>query len=163
MMASLRAPAGCSLALPSSWQRLSREPSCLDSHLRLPECLLPALPVPLVLFPRPNPPPGGDIDHITGPAPFAPWRPRPILLSHTRWWTTDQNKVTGPQGHWLHIWGNRGPETAWFHICPGLSHPWESASPRMGVKEGWGSQMPGSHLGMWPPNMGCLCTHKISG
>lgn len=55
-----------------------------------------------------------------------------------RWWTTDQNKVTGPQGHWLHIWGNRGPETARGSYLPRPFPSLGSASPRMGVKEGLG-------------------------
>lgn len=67
--------------------------------------LLPALPVQPVLFPPPNPPPGGDIGHITGLAPFAPWRPRPTLLSRTDSGPRTRI-VTGPHRHWLHIWGN---------------------------------------------------------
>lgn len=52
----------------------------------------PAVPV------HPDPPLGGDIGHITGLAPFAPWRPRTPLLSLPSWWTPG-----GEQTHWAQV------------------------------------------------------------
>lgn len=126
--------------------------------------LLPALPVQPVLFP---------------PQPTTRWRHwphyrtgsfRPLAakanstIPHGQW-TTDQNSHWAPQALVTHMGKLRPREGTWFTggIRPGLSHPWGQLFPAWESRRGSGSQMPGSYLGMWPPSMGCLCTHKTSG
>ena len=95
---------------------------------------------------------------------------RPLAAKATstvphRRWTTDRNSHWAPQALVTHMGKLRPREGTWFtgDIHPGLSHPWGQLFPTWESRRGSGSQMPGSHLGTWPPSMGCLCTHKTSG
>lgn len=158
MMVFERAPAGCSLALPSSWQRPR---GTIPAWIATSVCLNVSSQrsrVPLVLFPRPNHHQVATLATLQDRLLSPPWRPRPILLSHTDGGPRTRIKSRGPRGTGYTYGETGGPETARGSYLPRPSHPWVSL--RMGVKEGWGSQMPGSHLGMWAPKHGCLCTHK---
>lgn len=129
------------MVCPDLAQLLAAGPSCPAGHLS--PALLPAPTFPFLLREHPvrlsvftqDPPPGGDIGHITGLAPIAPWRPRTLgRRSPGSLWRRDQNKVTGARTLAGQIRKLRPREGKWF-----AENTFTAGNDQgVGVREGWG-------------------------